>query len=66
MLTQANCAAAVAGLSNHTKDVWKGGKEVYVNYLPMAHILALVAEMTLGWYGGAVGYADPKSISSKG
>ena len=66
MLTQANCAAAVAGLANHMSGVFTGGKESFVAYLPMAHILALVAEMTCGWYGFECGYADPKTISSKG
>ena len=35
-------------------------------YLPAAHILELTVEMVLFSMGGALGYADPRSISSNG
>jgi len=65
MLTHKNCAAAFAGLTDAVKHLPQGAG-AYVNYLPMAHILALCAEFVMAWNGSAVGYADPKSISSKG
>jgi long-chain acyl-CoA synthetase len=42
------------------------GEETYLAYLPAAHILELVAELTMFSLGSAVGFADPKTISSKG
>lgn len=42
------------------------GKETYIAYLPAAHILELCAELAAFAMGWEVGYADPKTISSKG
>lgn len=44
----------------------KEGNETYLAYLPAAHILELVAEMSMFTMGSAIGYACPKTISSKG
>lgn len=40
------------------------GAEMYLGYLPLAHILELVAEMTWFCLGVPVGYADPKTLLS--
>ena len=40
--------------------------QVYLAYLPAAHILEFTVEMGILAYGAAVGYSDPKTISSKG
>jgi len=40
------------------------GTEVYLGYLPLAHILELVSEFYYFAVGNAVGYADPKSLTS--
>ncbi|KAL1522800.1 hypothetical protein AB1Y20_017771 [Prymnesium parvum] len=39
-----------------------GADELYIAYLPLAHILELVAELFYFSYGLKVGYADPKSL----
>lgn len=44
----------------------KEGEETYIAYLPAAHILELVAEITMFCLGAAVGFACPRTISSKG
>ena len=42
------------------------GKETYLGYLPAAHILELVAEHAMVAAGAEIGFADPRTISSKG
>uniref|UniRef100_A0A7S1YLD0 AMP-dependent synthetase/ligase domain-containing protein n=1 Tax=Grammatophora oceanica TaxID=210454 RepID=A0A7S1YLD0_9STRA len=42
------------------------GDEVYLAYLPLAHILELAAEFELMGQGCTICYADPKSLTSKG
>jgi len=38
------------------------GEELYLGYLPLAHILELVSEFYYFAVGNAVGYADPKTL----
>jgi hypothetical protein len=38
----------------------------YLAYLPAAHILEFAVETGMLVFGAAVGYSDPKTISSKG
>jgi long-chain acyl-CoA synthetase len=42
------------------------GKEAYLAYLPLAHILELMAEFTLILKGCTLCYADPKSLTVTG
>jgi len=42
------------------------GGETYLAYLPAAHILELIAELTCFAMGSEICFADPKTISSKG
>jgi long-chain acyl-CoA synthetase len=64
MLPHRCLAAAVSGLSDAIG--LEKGKEVYVAYLPAAHILELCAEVSMTHFGASLGFADPKTISSKG
>lgn len=59
--------ASIAGMERNFLDLGlsKGG-ETYLAYLPAAHILELVAELSCLALGSAIGFADPKTISSKG
>jgi len=67
MITHANMTASVAGLKETLEDNGLAvGEEVYIAYLPAAHILELTAEMAMIGTGQKLGYADPKTISSKG
>lgn len=43
-----------------------GDQEHYIAYLPAAHILELTAELSMVCLGASVGFACPKTISSKG
>lgn len=42
------------------------GEDVYLGYLPLAHILELLAEFVMVSQGCTICYADPKSLSSTG
>mmetsp|Transcript_136672 Transcript_136672/g.241015 ORF Transcript_136672/g.241015 Transcript_136672/m.241015 type:complete len:777 (-) Transcript_136672:54-2384(-) len=67
MITHANVVASVSALQAVFLQ-WglQLGKETYIAYLPAAHILELCAEIGSLSLGFAVGYADPRTISSKG
>jgi long-chain acyl-CoA synthetase len=53
-------AAADNALGVHT------GEDVYLAYLPLAHIMELMAEFCLFSLGCSLCYADPKSLTTKG
>lgn len=42
------------------------GAEVYVGYLPLAHIFELMAELALLGMGATIGYADPRTLTTNG
>mmetsp|Transcript_6473 Transcript_6473/g.16585 ORF Transcript_6473/g.16585 Transcript_6473/m.16585 type:complete len:725 (-) Transcript_6473:151-2325(-) len=42
------------------------GKDVYLAYLPLAHIMELMAEFVMIAMGCTMCYADPKSLTAKG
>lgn len=42
------------------------GKDVYLGYLPMAHIMELMAEFSMLSNGITICYADPKTLTAKG
>ena len=42
------------------------GKEIYLSYLPAAHILELCAELAMLSFGSCCAFGNPKTISSKG
>lgn len=64
VITHGNIAASVSALSE--MNVARTGQEIYLAYLPAAHILELCAELMVLSHGGALGFADPKTITSKG
>jgi long-chain acyl-CoA synthetase len=66
MLSHGNVCATVQGIKDVCGDTLLEGQETYLAYLPAAHILELTAEMMFFGIGAAVGYADPRTISSKG
>jgi len=67
MIKHKSMVASVAALRHKFMDFgFEEGQERYLAYLPAAHILELIAEMSMICLGAAVGYACPKTISSKG
>jgi long-chain acyl-CoA synthetase len=66
LIAHKNLCASVGGMHAQFNTWGKEGQEVYIAYLPAAHILELVAEMGFLSFGAAIGYADPRSIASTG
>jgi len=64
MIPHKGLAAAAASLATVVKPV--DGMEVYLAYLPAAHILELAAEIAMVASGASLGFADPRTLSSKG
>lgn len=64
LLTHQNILSVVASASEMFQVVV--GEDVYLAYLPLAHILELFAEITLLAMGCTVCYADPKTLTSAG
>mmetsp|Transcript_9320 Transcript_9320/g.13237 ORF Transcript_9320/g.13237 Transcript_9320/m.13237 type:complete len:721 (+) Transcript_9320:124-2286(+) len=63
VMTHAQVVAAVAA-GQKALGLQKG--DVYLGYLPLAHILELMAEFCMISFGCAICYADPKTLTVKG
>ncbi|MCO5592620.1 hypothetical protein L7F22_046623 [Adiantum nelumboides] len=61
MMTHGNMVATVAGVSKVVPDL--GLEDVYLAYLPLAHVLELAAECTMCAYGAAIGYGSPLTLT---
>jgi len=70
MLKHSSVVAAVGGFFDFISDfavpTSSAYQETYLAYLPAAHILEFAVETGILAFGAAVGYSDPKTISSKG
>ena len=64
VVTHSNLLATVAG-AFHSLGV-KLGEDVYLGYLPLAHILELMAEFCFIGFGCQICYADPKTLTATG
>merc|ERR1719382_134844 len=63
MIKQKTLVAQMASVQRQFSQLFDGSsQEVYLGYLPLAHILELVAEFFYFALGQRVGYADPKSL----
>ncbi|XP_027368731.1 long chain acyl-CoA synthetase 9, chloroplastic-like [Abrus precatorius] len=61
MMTHGNVLATVSAVMTIVPNL--GPKDVYLAYLPMAHILELVAENLLAAVGGCIGYGTPLTLT---
>jgi long-chain acyl-CoA synthetase len=70
MLKQSSIAASVGSMfayvGEFAQETSASFQETYLAYLPAAHILEFAVETGLLVFGAAVGYSDPKTISSQG
>jgi long-chain acyl-CoA synthetase len=64
IITHAQAVATCSSISDGFGI--REGAEAYLAYLPLAHILELMAEFTLISKGCTLCYADPKSLSTTG
>ncbi|KAJ3069241.1 long-chain fatty acid-CoA ligase [Podochytrium sp. JEL0797] len=66
MLTHGNIVASVAGANNYLSPLLTPATvrdEVYLAYLPLAHILEMVVEMTMLYLGASLGYGSVKTLT---
>ncbi|XP_014500363.1 long chain acyl-CoA synthetase 9, chloroplastic [Vigna radiata var. radiata] len=61
MMTHGNVLATVSSIMIIVPNL--GPKDVYLAYLPMAHILELVAENLIAAVGGSIGYGTPLTLT---
>ena len=62
VITHAQCTSAAAALCNDLINP----TDVYLGYLPLAHIMELMAEISMITVGATICYADPKTLTTKG
>lgn len=61
MMSHKNIVATIAGLTPSVPDLCTS--DVYLAYLPLAHVLELTAESTLSAAGAAIGYGSPLTLT---
>ncbi|KAJ3070183.1 long-chain fatty acid-CoA ligase [Podochytrium sp. JEL0797] len=62
MITHANVIASVAASTNWLQP-YLSEKEIYMSYLPLAHILEFVATMSNLYMGSALGFGGVKTLT---
>merc|ERR1712142_394639 len=67
MIQHSNLIASIAGLSSRLSisGLTFDQSDVYIGYLPLAHVLELAAENVLIFNGCKVGYSSPLTLSDK-
>ncbi|KAJ3058860.1 long-chain fatty acid-CoA ligase, partial [Podochytrium sp. JEL0797] len=64
MISHGNLIASVSGADEFLKPYMsKVRDEVYLAYLPLAHILEMVVEMTMLYLGASLGYGSVKTLT---
>lgn len=63
MLSHGNLVAGVAGISDVIANVGVNNDDTYLAYLPLAHVLELVAEHCMIFNCVAIGYGTPRTLS---
>ncbi|KAK9066848.1 hypothetical protein SSX86_014171 [Deinandra increscens subsp. villosa] len=61
MMTHSNVLATVSAVMTIVPGL--GGKDVYLAYLPLAHILELAAENLIAAVGSSIGYGTPLTLT---
>lgn len=61
MMTHGNMVATIAGVMQVVPEL--GPKDVYLAYLPLAHVLELAAECTMCAVGASIGYGTPLTLT---
>ncbi|XP_047321555.1 long chain acyl-CoA synthetase 9, chloroplastic-like [Impatiens glandulifera] len=61
MMTHGNVLATISAVMTIVPDI--GCKDVYMAYLPLAHILELAAENLVSAVGSAIGYGSPLTLT---
>lgn len=64
------CPPIIIGVVNYFKNsvdfnLLHLESDVYIGYLPLAHILELIAENMMSLFGVAIGYSSPNTLTDK-
>ncbi|KAJ3271497.1 long-chain fatty acid-CoA ligase [Borealophlyctis nickersoniae] len=62
MLAHSNVICSVAGAMYLLSPIARQ-EDVYLAYLPLAHVLEFVAQSTVMYYGMTIGYGSPRTLS---
>lgn len=64
VISHANLVSAVSAMSSRINPKIREN-DIYVGYLPLAHVLELVAENCVLAYGASIGYSSPLTLSDQ-
>jgi len=65
VVTHKNLLSCVKSYTNHLADFDFGDEKRYIGYLPLAHILELIAENMMVVFGVGIGYSNPNTLTDK-
>jgi len=65
VVTHKNIVACVGSYLAHLNTMDFTDEDVYIGYLPLAHILELIAENMMSVFGVAIGYSSPNTLTDK-
>mmetsp|Transcript_61331 Transcript_61331/g.115643 ORF Transcript_61331/g.115643 Transcript_61331/m.115643 type:complete len:704 (+) Transcript_61331:52-2163(+) len=66
LISHGNLVAAVAGFQEAAGRAGVDQDVVYLAYLPLAHVMELVAELAIMSLGGSLGYGSPQTLVESG
>uniref|UniRef100_A0A8D0U0W9 long-chain-fatty-acid--CoA ligase n=1 Tax=Sus scrofa TaxID=9823 RepID=A0A8D0U0W9_PIG len=63
MISHSNIIAGITGMAERIPEL--GEKDVYIGYLPLAHVLELSAELVCLSHGCRIGYSSPQTLADQ-
>ena len=64
-MTHKNLVKSVNSYLYHLKNMELTEDDMYIGYLPLAHVLELIAENMMMVFGVAIGYSTPNTLNDK-
>ena len=65
IVTHQNLVKSVNSYLYHLKNMELTEDDMYIGYLPLAHVLELIAENMMMVFGVAIGYSTPNTLNDK-
>uniref|UniRef100_A0A8D2QGF0 long-chain-fatty-acid--CoA ligase n=1 Tax=Zonotrichia albicollis TaxID=44394 RepID=A0A8D2QGF0_ZONAL len=63
MISHCNIIAGITGMAERIPNL--GEKDIYIGYLPLAHVLELSAELVCLSHGCRIGYSSPQTLADQ-
>ncbi|XP_072817839.1 fatty acid CoA ligase Acsl3 isoform X2 [Vicugna pacos] len=63
MISHSNLIAGITGMAERIPEL--GEKDIYIGYLPLAHVLELSAELICLSHGCCIGYSSPQTLADQ-